>query len=256
MLKTRNKNKKEEHIDESWLIPYADMLTLLLALFIVLFAVSTVDAQKFEDMANSFKSALNGGTGAMDYTSPVSVVEKSSIPTAERSITPEDDRPEQATQKASLDQLQLAAIKKKIDAYIEDKNLSKSLRTTLTESGLIITILDNALFDSGSAHVKEEAVGLAGEISQLLVTDPPRNIIIAGHTDNIPIQNSEFQSNWELSAHRSINFMNLLLQNEKLDPKKFSQAGYGEHHPVAPNDTSEGRAKNRRVEVKILPFNQ
>ncbi|WP_257351332.1 flagellar motor protein MotB [Pseudalkalibacillus decolorationis] len=249
MLKTRDKKKKEEHIDESWLIPYADMLTLLLALFIVLFAVSTVDAQKFESMANSFKSALNGGTGPMDYTSPVSVVEKSSIPVAETVITPEDDKEEDA----NIDQVQLEEIKKRIDKYIEEKKLSRSLRTTLTESGLIITILDNALFASGSATVKKDAVGLAKEISQLLVTDPPRNIIIAGHTDNVPISNSNFDSNWELSAHRSINFMNLLLENKKLDPRKFSQAGYGEHHPVAPNDTAAGKAKNRRVEVKILP---
>lgn len=252
MLKTRNKKKKEEHIDETWLIPYADMLTLLLALFIVLFAVSTVDAAKFEEMANSFKSAFNGGTGALDYTSPPAPIEKTSIPTAERSLTPVDDKPEES----ALDWMQLEEIKKKIDAYIEEKNLSSSLQTTLTESGLIITILDNALFDSGSAAVKEDGKVLAKEISQLLITDPPRNIIIAGHTDNVPIKNSDFASNWELSAHRSINFMNLLLENDKLDPQKFSQAGYGKYHPVASNDTAKGRAKNRRVEVKILPFHE
>ncbi len=87
MLKTRQK-KKEEHIDETWLIPYADMLTLLLALFIVLFAVSTVDPAIFENMANSFKSALNGGTGPLDYTSPVSIVEQTSIPTSENALIP------------------------------------------------------------------------------------------------------------------------------------------------------------------------
>ncbi|WP_221569037.1 MULTISPECIES: flagellar motor protein MotB [Bacillaceae] len=252
MLKTRQK-KKEEHIDETWLIPYADMLTLLLALFIVLFAVSTVDAAKFENMANSFKSALNGGTGPLDYTSPVSIVEQTSIPTSENALVPTDDREKKY---GDLDQLQLKEIKEKIDGYIDDNNLNKSLKTTLTESGLIITILDNALFDSGSAYIKEGAVGLAKEISQLLVTDPPRQIVIAGHTDNVPIQNNEFSSNWELSAQRSINFMQLLLQNENLDPTKFSQTGYGEFQPVASNDTPEGRAKNRRVEVKILPYNE
>ncbi|MCF6139377.1 flagellar motor protein MotB [Pseudalkalibacillus berkeleyi] len=252
MLKTRKK-KHEEHIDESWLIPYADMLTLLLALFIVLFAVSTVDAAKFENMANSFKSALNGGTGPLDYTSPVSIVEQTSIPTSESAIIPIDD---QEKTNGEFDQNQLKEIKEKIDAYINENKLNKSLKTTLTESGLIITILDRALFDSGSAVVKKESITLAKEISQLLVTDPPRRIVIAGHTDNIPIKNHDFRSNWELSAQRSINFMELLLQNEKLDPTKFSQSGFGEFQPVASNDTNEGRAKNRRVEVKILPFGE
>lgn len=252
MPRTRKK-KKEEHIDESWLIPYADMLTLLLALFIVLFAVSTVDAAKFENMANSFKSALNGGTGPLDYTSPVSIVEQTSIPTNENALIPTDDR---ENTNGEVDQLQLRQIKEKIDDYIKENNLNKSLKTTLTESGLIITILDKALFDSGSADIKKDAINLAKEISQLLVTDPPRQIVIAGHTDNIPIKNTRFRSNWELSAQRSINFMELLLQNEKLDPTKFSQAGYGEYQPVSSNDTREGRAKNRRVEVKILPFNE
>ncbi len=251
MLKTRKK-KKEEHIDESWLIPYADMLTLLLALFIVLFAVSTVDAAKFENMANSFKSALNGGTGPLDYTSPVNIVEQTSIPTSENALIPTDDR----KTNGELDQLQLQQIKDQIDTYIEANDLNNSLKTTLTESGLIITILDKALFDSGSAEIKEGALNLAKGISQLLVTDPPRQIVIAGHTDNIPIKNNHFRSNWELSAQRSINFMELLLQNDQLDPTKFSQAGYGEYQPVASNDTPEGRAKNRRVEVKILPFNE
>ncbi|WP_349409207.1 flagellar motor protein MotB [Pseudalkalibacillus sp. SCS-8] len=251
MLKTRRK-KKEEHIDETWLIPYADMLTLLLALFIVLFAVSTVDAAKFENMANSFKTALNGGTGPLEYTSPESIIEQTSIPTSENALIPIDD---EKKDNGELDRLQLKALQEKIDDYIDKNNLNKSLKTQLTESGLIITILDKALFDSGSAHVKKEAVGLAKEISQLLVTDPPRQIVIAGHTDNVPIKNAAFRSNWELSAHRSINFMELLLQNKKLDPTKFSQAGFGEYQPVASNDTREGRAKNRRVEVKILPFN-
>lgn len=94
---------------------------------------------------------------------------------------------------------------------------------------------------------------IAKEISDLLVIDPPRNIIISGHTDNVPIHTAKFESNWELSVMRAVNFMKIILENDKLDPRWFSAKGYGEYKPVASNATKEGRAKNRRVEILILP---
>jgi chemotaxis protein MotB len=94
---------------------------------------------------------------------------------------------------------------------------------------------------------------MASEIAELLIMDPPRNIIISGHTDNVPIRNSNFESNWELSVMRAVNFMKIILKNDQLDPKWFSAKGFGEFQPVAGNNTKEGRAKNRRVEILILP---
>jgi chemotaxis protein MotB len=252
----RKKKHHEEHIDESWLIPYADILTLLLALFIVLFAASSVDALKFERLAESFNLAFTGGEGVMEFPSPTPTPDTNiSVKRPPADPTPDKNQPlEEIDLKRKQDFLELQELQKKIDRYIEENNLSLSLQTNLTQEGLLITILDNALFSSGSAAIREDARQLAVEISKLLVTDPPRHVTIAGHTDNRPIRTSQFPSNWELSAMRAINFMKMLLENRDLEPPRFSSTAYGEYQPVAPNTSDEGRAKNRRVEVLILPY--
>ena len=131
--------------------------------------------------------------------------------------------------------------------------LETQLATSLTIEGLSLTIRDNVLFNSGSADVRPEDLNIAKEISRLLEMDVPRSIIISGHTDNVPIKNANFESNWELSVMRAINFMKILLENPQLNPELFSAKGHGEFQPIASNDTEEGRAQNRRVEILILP---
>lgn len=250
----KKKKHEEQHIDETWLIPYADMLTLLLALFIVLFAASSVDANKFEELAKALNVAFIGGTGVLDQPSPVIPQDPSVIVKPENEDETEDeDVEEEYLLTSEEDLLELEELKKKIDQYITDNNLSLSLQTSLTTEGLLITILDNALFSSGSAQVRPDSIELAMEISHLLITDPPRRISIGGHTDNRPINTPQFRSNWDLSVMRAVNFMKILLDNENLEPNRFSSTGYGEYSPVSSNDSSEGRAKNRRVEVLILP---
>ncbi|MBY0087147.1 flagellar motor protein MotB [Brevibacillus sp. M2.1A] len=245
----------EEHMDESWLIPYADLLTLLLALFIVLFASSEMDAKKFDQMVRSFSVAINGGTGVMNYPSPVPLDPQLQQQTlhkgaqeAEKQKTEEEKRLEEAVRKETED---LKKLQTKLDGYIQQNKLQDKLQTKLTEEGLLITILDNALFDSGKADLKPEARKLASEMAAMLVPHP-KKVTVTGHTDNVPIRRAEFPSNWDLSAKRSVNFLKVLLENKNLDPTKFSATGLGEYHPVAPNTTAEGRAKNRRVEVAIL----
>jgi len=119
-------------------------------------------------------------------------------------------------------------------------------------SQLLITIRDNALFNSAEATVNREGRELAVSIADMLVNYPNYNVIISGHTDNSPISNAKFRSNWDLSVMRAVRFMDIMLLNEKLDPKLFSAVGYGEYHPVASNDTVDGKAKNRRVELAIV----
>ncbi|PLR76924.1 flagellar motor protein MotB [Bacillus sp. V3-13] len=252
MSKRKKKHHHEDHMDESWLIPYSDLLTLLLALFIVLFASSSIDVKKFEALSKTFNEVFTGGTGVMEYESQSPVPEGRMDPADQ----PEKDQQEKdKSSDANLDQQELEEILQKVNAYIEANNLTEVLQASLTDEGLLVSIRDNVFFSSGSADVRAEDRQIANEIAALLVMDPPRNIIISGHTDNIPIRNSQFSSNWELSVMRAVNFMKIVLENKQLDPRWFSAKGFGEFQPVAPNDSDEGRAKNRRVEILILPRN-
>ncbi|MDJ0331405.1 flagellar motor protein MotB [Planococcus sp. S3-L1] len=247
----KRKKKHEEHVDEAWLLPYADILTLLLALFIVLFASSQVDAEKLSAIAKSFNSELQGGTGVLDEQAPVESFDTS--PTAELIEDPPSGESSEEIL-AAKDQQELQEFQTRIDAYIDEKGLSPRLQTEMTVKGLMITIKEGVLFESGSSDMRSGSEAIASEISNLLISDPPRMIFIEGHTDNIPAGTKEFPTNWELSSARAVNFMRILLENDELDPQKFSASGYSEYHPVASNDTPEGRAENRRVEVLISPY--
>lgn len=251
MARKKKKHKHEEHMDESWLVPYADILTLLLALFIVLFAASSVDAQKFQEISAAFNTAFTGGTSVLEYPSPTPEGEM-------EQLDPQDKKNEENTEEKQkrIEQQKLKEVQVKINTYIKENKLEANLKTILTDEGLLITILNDIFFDSGSAEIRTKDMKLASEISELLIMNPPRNIIVSGHTDNIPISNANFDSNWHLSVMRAVNFMKILIDNDNLDPKGFSAKGFGEFNPVAPNDTKDGRQKNRRVEVLILPYEQ
>ncbi|MCB5936061.1 flagellar motor protein MotB [Caldibacillus thermoamylovorans] len=248
-MSRRKKEKGEHEFNETWLLPYSDLMTLLLALFIVLFASSAVDAQKFQSMSKVFSEIFTGGTGIVDYES---IEQKNGEELADETKEKLEKAKEQ-TQVPVDEQTTLSATQERVNQYILEKGLTGQLKTSLTSEGLLVTINDSVLFDSGSAEVREEDIAVAKEISDLLVIDPPHNVIISGHTDNVPIQNSNFSSNWELSVMRAVNFMKIILENDQLDPRMFSAKGFGEFQPIASNDTEEGKAKNRRVEVLILP---
>lgn len=260
--KHRKHEEHEEHADESWLIPYADLLTLLLALFIVLFAASSVDVKKFQDMSRAFSIAFNTGSGVLDQSSVITSGKQFTSKDREHNSSQSEGEGGNAEgeQEQELDQQQLAQkeqqdlenLKQQVDEYIQQNGLSEQLETILNLSELLITIRDNALFDSGKADIKQESRELGTAIANMLAMYPDYEIIVAGHTDNQPISTYEFESNWELSAKRAIRFMNVLLQNDKLDVRKIGSTGYAEFRPVDTNDTAEGRARNRRVEVSII----
>ncbi len=240
MARKAKKKKHDNHVDESWLLPYSDLMTLLLALFIVLFSSSSIDQAKLNKMSNVFNEILDGGTGIMENTSVV-------------------ERPDTSTNGISSaeaayiqDQRELQEIQETLDNFIAVNELESTFATTMTDEGLLITIRDSILFDPGKADVKQDYAGIAVELSQILQLDPARHIVVTGHTDNIPQNTVEFSSNWELSVMRAVNLMKMIMDsNPALDPKYFSAKGYGEFNPIASNDTAEGRAQNRRVEVLI-----
>lgn len=240
MSKRKKRKKDDGHIDESWLLPYSDLLTLLLALFIVLFASSSVDQSKLQKMSETFNAIFSGGTGFMNHTS---VLEN---PTSNM------DGMSEAQVAYLKDQKQLKEIQKDLDNLIAVNELENTFETKMTDEGLLLTIGDNILFDPGSATVKGEYSEVTKQLSSILQLNPSRYIVITGHTDNVPQTGGQFQSNWELSVMRAVSLLKTIIDaNPNLDPKYFSAKGYGEFNPVASNDTPEGRAKNRRVEVLI-----
>lgn len=254
MRKKRKVDDNDGHIDESWLLPYADLLTLLLALFIVLYSMNSVDVKKFEEMSQAFNIALNRGGGIMELPSAVQ-----SGPSTDKVTKSKDkDNPTNSKSSASLEELikqeekELASLKSQIDEYIEKNGLITELETKLNMSQLVITISDNALFAPAQATVKPEAKELAYAISKMLQQYPSYEIIVSGHTDDTPINNASFKSNWDLSSMRAVRFMDIMLENKELKPDRFSAIGYGEYRPIAENDTVANKAKNRRVEVSIL----
>lgn len=250
----RKKRGEEQEVNESWLLPYSDLLTLLLALFIVLFASSSVDAQKFQQMSQVFNGIFLGGTGPIEYQNPVENEDHSKDDSDAGAASEQEN--EQQKQEPILDleeQKELEQIQARINSYIKKNEFHNKFETSLTGEGLLLTIRDNVLFESGKAEVREEDKVTARELAKFLEMDPPRNIIISGHTDNVPIRNAHFESNWELSVMRAINFMKILLEDKELDPRWFSAKGFGEYQPVGDNNTDVGRAQNRRVEVLILP---
>lgn len=253
MNKRRKKRREsgEETPDESWLLPYSDMLTLLVALFIVLFSMSQIDVQKYDALSSVFKSEFSGGGSILDVPAPGE--DRIDLLPREDEEEEEEVDPEDEARNSSMELNTLREIQDEINQYILDNDLSESLETVLTNEGLFIQILSDISFESGSADVREAGINIADEVSVFLNTSPPHQVMISGHADDVPMNNEEFGSNWELSVMRAINFMREVLDNEDLDPTMFSAKGYGEYRPRVPNTSVENRAKNRRVEVLILP---
>jgi chemotaxis protein MotB len=237
-VKKQHKAHEEPHTSEAWLIPYADILTLLLALFIILFASSQVDQQKYEQVMQGFISEFTGGSSILDSSSSV--------------LDPGSDliHMEPGGQLVQ-EQSDMASMKKMLDEYIDENGLSAQLETNVNGEMLRIIIRDYALFDSGSAAVKADAQKLAVDIAGMLSSYPNYTVEVAGYTDDRPIHSAEFDSNWDLSSVRALHFMKYILLDDQVNEARFRTVGYGEFRPIDTNETEEGRAKNRRVEVTI-----
>jgi chemotaxis protein MotB len=229
----RKKKNVEEPADEKWLIPYADMLTLLLALFIVMFATSNVDNQKLQKMGREFQVIFSGGTAILEQGG------SSSQPLENQDVT-----------NSIIEDAKMDAIKKNLETEIEKRGYSDKINVTLNNVGLDISMQDVVLFNSGEADVIE-GQELLIQISHIL-NGLDNSIMIVGHTDNVPIKNSKFRSNWDLSAIRAINVMNFMSENGGLNTKNICIQAYGDRMPLYNNSTEAGRSKDRRVEIEIV----
>lgn len=231
---------------ERWMLTYLDMITLLMAFFIVLYASSTADKAKMAKVAASISSAFGtSGKSVIGDESAVNLEENDNLQEASQEAAGSED----LAQKAEENKLQ--ELKKQVDAYIKQNNLTGSISTSLQERGLTIHIIDTMMFDVGDASVKTDAKNRLISIGKMLKN--VNNIIrIEGHTDSTPIHNSMYPSNIELSSARADNVWHVLEDDAGVPHKQIMMAGYAENDNIAPNDTEANRAKNRRVDIVVI----
>jgi chemotaxis protein MotB len=260
----KKRTVQADHPDERWLLTYSDMITLLMALFIVMFAISSVNTSKFEALSKSLKEVshgtLDGGeavlqTGGSPKGHETPKVQPP-VPAIQPLIQKEFDKEQQKRDGAQNDENeQFKKVKAELDAYAAKNGLKSKLETKITRRGLVIRLLtDNVLFDSGEAKMKPRALPLLAEIAGLLQVDRKHPINVEGHTDNVPIHSSTFPTNWELSTARASSVTRFLI-SRNAPAKRMGAVGYAQLHPIASNGSASGRSRNRRVEIVLLRIN-
>jgi chemotaxis protein MotB len=220
-----NIEEDDEPTAPFWMATFSDMMTLLLTFFVMLVAMSEVEVKKFEEALSYFQ----GGTGMLSY--------ESVTPTLRRHSSVEYSQREHAMRF------------EEVERYLQEQGLADMVEVNLTETGLSVSVTDSVMFRSGAAELIEPSERLLATLTELL-SGSISAIRVEGHTDDRPIQTARYPSNWELSTARAASVVRFLLETpDALAPDTYTALGHGEHRPVASNETDEGRARNRRVDI-------
>jgi chemotaxis protein MotB len=223
----RKKDISDDH--GRWLLTYADMITLLLALFIVMYSMSQIDAKRFGKMAEALNGILKGG----------------------QSILNRYDGEQLKTGHGALKLGDLRMIQREVVEQFETMGRSEEVLTEVTERGLVVHIVESALFDVGSADLQPRAMELLDLVYEE-IKETPNHIRVEGHTDDRQIKTPRFPSNWELASARATEVVRYFITEHELPPGRISALGYGEYRPIRPNNSIENRATNRRVDIVVL----
>lgn len=256
MTGSGRKKKKESnrHSQDRWLVTYADLITLLMIFFVMMYTMSQVDARKYAAVANSLSIVLTGQAMSVLETQGPSLAEGIS-----------GQQLPEGLGEATAHQGQLQEVRKLIQEFIETQDIETGIGETggkatklseyiivyEQERGLVISFKDTLLFSSGSDELTPQARNVIRQVGEALVT-LPNYIRVEGHTDNLPINTARFPSNWELSVLRASNVVHVLHEEAGVPADRLSIIGYGEYRPLVPNEDSGSRAMNRRVDIVIL----
>lgn len=235
----RRKKQGESHENQDrWLLTYADMITLLMAFFIMMYSMSVLNLSKFHEAAISIRSGFGGIIRAQGK----SVLGMSSSYTARPSPIQPGDISSSTW-----------GLVKPLVTYIEgDKDLKKGTRITMDERGIVVSMLsDNLLFEPGSAKIRRKAYPLLDRVAEM-ASKTNNCIRVEGHTCDLPPRSGKYPTNWELSTARSTNVLRFFVEAKGMDARRFSAAGYAGQHPIAPNKGEANRRRNRRVDVVIV----
>lgn len=229
----------------AWMATYGDLVTLLLCFFVLLFATSSVDAEKFQAIAHSFNDKviiINAGGKNTEGTGLGSGI--MSLPNLDRSI---HDSKENFKKKKEEAEKMASEFK----TYFAENKLSKDIEVIVDGDEVLLNFKDGILFSTAQETLNNSSKEILSGVAELLLEYPEKNIKIEGHTDNVPIISETIKNNWYLSSNRALAVLTYFIQEKKMIEDVFVVEGKGEYSPIAPNDTEENRAKNRRVEIRI-----
>jgi chemotaxis protein MotB len=247
-----NRRQRRGHVSQDrWLVSYADFMTLLFGLFVVLFAFAKADQKKQVEVNESVDEAFRSlGLFSSVQRKPQSAntasnaTEKSAVP---MNIVMGEDVMSPAQVKDDLEH-----VRRELTQTLSNQVIAHTVSIKMGQDGLVISLREAGFFASGSAAPKSQTLPTLRQIATSLGRTP-YDLRIEGHTDNIPIHNGEFDSNWELSAARATRIARIFVGLNTIPAEHISAAGYAEFHPVASNDTADGRAENRRVDLVVRP---
>lgn len=226
----RRKKKKSDINTSGWMDTYADTITLLLTFFILLYSFSTTDNEKLKLIAAALKGQITGIPMKLEDVPDITTEE------AEQGIG----------EKSPYD-----VLVDEVTEIINKNGLTEVVKIREEDAGVVLQLSDSILFDLGKAEMKNDSAPVLDVISTI-IPNIQNEIMVQGHTDNVPISSAQYKSNWELSTARAVNVIKYFIETKGFDPIRFSATGYGEYRPLVDNSTDENRAINRRVDILIV----
>jgi chemotaxis protein MotB len=241
------KKKHQEHENhERWLVSYADFITLLFAFFVVMFAISQVDAQKLGRFVESVNVAFELQGVLPPSSSQIINPQPMANPGGRPVIVP----PKISVLPTAVSSRLGQKIKRDIEKRLAGSSLAGAVSVREDKRGVVVSLAEAGFFDPGSAAVRPDSLGTLQAVGQALC-DVPNPIAVEGHTDNRPIRTPAYPSNWELSTARATNLVRVLIDSLHCDPSRLSATGYAEYRPLGDNATAAGRGMNRRVDIVV-----
>ena len=253
--KRKNKRQAEQAGAPAWMTTYSDLMSLLLTFFILLFSMSAVSEERFKEAADSLRSALIGSSSDSILDSDGEIIGDIDLDGYGDLNDYDVVDPDEPPVDPNYIPEEVVELYDTVNRYLEEEGLNADVALSRDQEGVYIDIQDAILFDSGSATLKpygRETIGQLAELFELFDNE----IIIEGYTDNVPMNTQQFPSNWELSTGRALSVLRYLSESYDISPSRLSARGYGEHRPIAPNDSDANRALNRRVNIVIVHDNR
>ncbi|WFR56076.1 OmpA family protein [Anaerocolumna sp. AGMB13025] len=254
------KKKEKKENGERWLLTYSDLITLLMIFFVVLYSISNINKDEYKQLAASLENALGSsgtsadgsvipkGSGILDGGTGLTSPEIQENGETDNGNSVQDNN---GNGSDGISKKEFTKLRTELYNAIKDSDLKDELKITVEDKGMVITLPNDILFDSGEAEVRTEMKPILDKVAQLINRiDSP--VQIEGYTDNVPVNNSKYKSNWQLSAERAANVVYYLVDNDSVKPERLEVIAHGENNPVASNKTAKGRMRNRRISITIL----